>query len=108
MVDRAEKILSGVVNTGLDFGPDGALYINDWLETYDKKTVGRIWRLDVNNSNESQRNKTKELLADGMNSKSTEELADLLSYGDQRVRLSAQYELVDRQNQEALIQDTFE
>ncbi|MBK8503224.1 MAG: hypothetical protein IPL46_13995 [Saprospiraceae bacterium] len=44
-----KKILSGVLATGLDVGADGALYFTDWIDGWEKKGFGRIWKLDVKN-----------------------------------------------------------
>lgn len=95
-VAETKDILSGVVSTGLAFGPDGALYINDWLEGYEKKPAGRIWKLDVKSKDQQQRTQVQELLATGMSEKSNQALARLLGFEDMRVRMAAQFELVNR------------
>jgi hypothetical protein len=53
----------GVLATGIDFGPDGALYLADWIQGWDTKDHGRIWKLDVNNPNTQERKQTQDLLA---------------------------------------------
>jgi len=95
-VAETSDILSGIVSTGLAFGPDGALYINDWLEGYEKKPAGRIWKLDVSAKDHELRTETKKLLAAGTGDKTNEELARLLEFNDMRVRLAAQFELAKR------------
>jgi putative membrane-bound dehydrogenase-like protein len=97
-------ILSGIVSTGLAFGPDGKLYINDWLEGYEKKPAGRIWKLDVKEQDRQLRATTQEILSEGMTHKSDEELATLLQHQDMRVRLEAQFELVKRKETETLLE----
>ena len=37
----------GILTTGVKFGPDGTLYLADWIEGWDPKDKGRIWTLDV-------------------------------------------------------------
>ena len=101
---ETRDVVSGIVSTGLAVGPDGAIYINDWLETYDKKPVGRIWKLDVETKDLPQRQKTQEVLANGMGSRSIQELTEFLSDEDMRVRLEAQFELVDRNARSELLE----
>jgi len=100
---ETKDILSGIVSTGLAFGPDGALYINDWLDGYALKEAGRIWRLDVHEKNADKRKQTQALLKGGMQQQSILELKLLLGYEDMRVRLNAQFELVKRNEKDALL-----
>ncbi len=93
-------VFSGPMMTGLSWGPDGSLYVADWnsavWEPHDK---GKIWKLDVPEAERNPaRSDTKKLLAAGLKGKSVAELAALLAYDDQRVRLAAQFALV-KQNQ---------
>ena len=39
-------VLRGILTVGLKFGPDGALYLADWITGWDSKNKGRIWKLD--------------------------------------------------------------
>src|SRR5690606_41426865 len=41
------NMFRGVQSTGLDFGPDGALYTSDWMEGWGRNGKGRIWKLDT-------------------------------------------------------------
>ena len=41
-----KKIVTGVLSTGLDFGPDGALYAGDWIDGWATGKIGRIWKFD--------------------------------------------------------------
>ncbi len=102
-VVETRDILSGIVSTGLAFGPDGALYINDWLDGYALKEAGRIWRLDVQEKNSDKRKQTQALLKGEMQQQSISELELLLGYEDMRVRLNAQFELVKRNEKEAFM-----
>lgn len=96
-IAEVKNVITGIASTGVNFGPDGALYINDWKDGYALKPEGRIWQLDVvaqrqNNSRE----RTRKLLAEGFSASSLEDLAMALDNDDQRIRLAAQFELVDR------------
>ncbi len=44
---ETKMILRGVLATGIDFGPDGAMYLADWIDGWDTKDYGRVWKLDI-------------------------------------------------------------
>ncbi|MFK5973779.1 MAG: HEAT repeat domain-containing protein [Flavobacteriaceae bacterium] len=94
-----QDILSGILPTGMRFGPDGALYIADWINGWDTKNYGRVWKLDVaaeKNDLKAERKETEGLMALDYSKQSIEELTNLLAYSDMRIRLKAQFELVER------------
>ncbi|MBC3788603.1 HEAT repeat domain-containing protein [Spirosoma utsteinense] len=92
-----KKILGNVLATGIDFGPDGAMYVADWINGWDAKDYGRIWKLDDKAGNVSaERQLTKKLLAQKFTSNTENELGDYLKNPDMRVRQKAQFELVKR------------
>lgn len=94
---ETQKLVSGILPTGLDFGPDGALYIADWIEGWNTLNYGRIWKLDdKNGANWEDRKQTKVLLATDFKNKKEEELGTILTNPDMRVRMKAQFELVKR------------
>lgn len=92
-----QDILSGILPTGIRFAPDGALYIADWVNGWNTKNYGRVWKLDVTeNRNDlaEERKETERLMALDYEVQSIEELTKLLSYPDMRIRQKAQFELV--------------
>ncbi|MBO9152122.1 HEAT repeat domain-containing protein [Chitinophaga sp. GCM10012297] len=92
-----KKILGGVLPTGLDFGPDGALYVADWIEGWDTHNFGRIWKLDYKDAaGTAIRNEVKTLLAADFSDRKEADLAKLLGHADMRVRMKAQFELAKR------------
>ncbi len=95
---ESRKMLMGVLATGLDFGPDGALYLSDWLDGWNTKDHGRIWKLDVNNPNVAERKITQDLLAADFSGYDEDKVGDLLKNSDLRVRQKAQFELAKRGN----------
>lgn len=106
-----KKIVSGVLATGLDFGPDGALYVADWIDGWDTHNYGRIWKLDHKDAaNTPIRNEVKTLLAADFTDRKEADLGALLKNPDMRVRMKAQFELVKRKAkgadifQQALVQ----
>ncbi|TYA92373.1 HEAT repeat domain-containing protein [Seonamhaeicola marinus] len=93
------SILNGVLATGLKFGPDGALYMADWISGWGTKNYGRVWKLDVdkeNNDLAEERIETQRLMTLDYTEQSRAELEKLLAYPDMRIRKKAQFELVDR------------
>ncbi|MEP7106531.1 MAG: HEAT repeat domain-containing protein [Ferruginibacter sp.] len=92
-----KMVLGGILPTGLDFGPDGSLYVADWIDGWGTKNYGRIWKLDDKNGAAlSERQHTKTLLAANFAKHSGEELNEFLMNPDMRVRLKSQFELVKR------------
>ena len=92
-----KQVLGGVLPTGLDFGPDGALYVADWIDGWDTHNYGRIWKLDHKDAaSNAERKQTKMLLAADFDEKKEEELGEILKNPDMRVRQKAQFELVKR------------
>jgi putative membrane-bound dehydrogenase-like protein len=90
-------VIGGLLPTGLDFGPDGALYIADWIDGWGTHNYGRIWKLDdKRGANLAERQQTKTLLTADFSEKKTDELEALLKNADQQVRRKAQFELVSR------------
>ena len=92
-------VVSGILPTGIRFGPEGALYAADWVNGWDAKNFGRVWKLDVtaeSNDLAAERQKTKELIQMDYAKAPVSQLSELLFYGDMRVRQKAQFELVAR------------
>ena len=83
---------SGIYNTGIEFGPDGALYICDWMNGPSQR--GRIWKLD--GPADETRRKTRAILKAGFKKRPVSDLVGLLKHPDLRVRRDAQFELTRR------------
>ncbi|MGO9920581.1 MAG: PVC-type heme-binding CxxCH protein [Isosphaeraceae bacterium] len=93
----SQRFLWSVLATDADFGPDGALYLCDWVEGWEKPNKGRLYRVvDPTRRSDPRIREVKTLLADGMEKKSPESLAALLAHPDMRVRQEAQFELAAR------------
>jgi len=98
-LDGEKNILNGILPTGIRFGPDGALYVADWINGWDAKDYGRVWKLDVTketNDLEAIRLETKRLIQLDYPIQTSEMLYSLLSNVDMRIRQKAQFELVNR------------
>ena len=98
-LDTDIDMLSGVLPTGIEFGPDGALYLADWINGWGSKNYGRVWKLDVDkvsNDLEKERLETQKLMTHDYEGDGTDNLVTLLSYPDMRIRKKAQFELAKR------------
>ncbi len=99
-----QTLLKGILAVGLRIGPDGALYVTDWITGWDSKNKGRIWRLDTpETANSAIRKDVLTLLGDDFVKGATPEIAQLLSHADMRVRQKAQFDLVRRGESAALL-----
>ena len=97
-----KKVLGGILATGIDFGPDGALYVADWIDGWDTHNYGRIWKLDdKKDAASAERKATKSLLAEDFSKRKEADLGGLLNNPDMRVRMKAQFELVKRKEKGA-------
>lgn len=96
-LETDQVVEQGVLATGMDFGPDGALYFADWIEGWQTKNKGRIWKIDTPDAADSDiRKETKQILGEDFKSRQEDELLQLLSHQDMRVRMKAQFELAER------------
>ncbi len=93
---ETEQLVGGILATGMDFGPDGSLYFSDWIDGWVNKGYGRIWKLTDTTAPADYFRSTAAHLAADFGERSLEELGNLLSYEDQRVRQKAQFELAKR------------
>ena len=98
-LDGEKDIVSGILPTGIKFGPDGALYVADWINGWGTKNYGRVWKLDVTkekNDLAAIRQETKRLIQLDYASQTEDMLYSMLSNADMRIRQKAQFELVNR------------
>jgi HEAT repeat protein len=103
-LDSDRVALQGILTVGMKVGPDGALYLADWMTGWDSKDRGRIWKLDVPASASSQiRREVRSLLGQPFDALAAADLGLLLRHADMRVRQKAQFELVRRGDATTLI-----
>jgi quinoprotein glucose dehydrogenase len=96
LVER-ERFLWGVLATDTDFGPDGALYLCDWVEGWGLTGKGRIYKVsDPRRADDPVAAEVKRLLAEGMAGRPLPALAKLLAHPDRRIHQEAQFALADR------------
>ncbi len=100
-LDTEMEVARGILPTGIQFGPDGALYVADWVNGWNTKDYGRVWKLDVTadkNDLAAERQETKRLMQLNYARQTPDMLYTLLFHADLRVRKKAQFELVARKD----------
>ena len=91
----SEQFAWSVLATDVDFGPDGSLYLTDWINGWNKPMKGRIWKLSARTPDPAAA-EVKQIIAAGMTGRPIAEVVKFLGHVDQRVRQEAQFELADR------------
>jgi quinoprotein glucose dehydrogenase len=101
---ESDKVfLQGILTVGLKFGPDGAMYLADWITGWDSKNKGRIWKLDTPAAASSPiRTEVRALIGESFDKKSSSDLGGLLRHADMRIRQKAQFALVRRGDAQTL------
>ena len=99
-------MVNGILATGIRFGTDGALYAADWVNGWDTKNYGRVWKIDVKDTDlEAERAETKRLMALDFASLKSAEVYEHLFNADQRIRQKAQFELAIREDGATLLEN---
>jgi len=95
----SQQFLGGILPTDVTFGPDGRMYVCDWVAGWPKSKKGRIYAISAKNEDPAQTRimaEMKQLLAGGIQRQDTAGLLHLLDHPDMRVRQEAQFELAAR------------
>ncbi len=93
-----------ILATDAEFGPDGSLYVADWVNGWNGEGKGRIYRFFNQDQIESDAAKElRKLLASDFKELANDKLVTLLSHQDRRARMEAQFELADRYAEEDLV-----
>ncbi|HEU4591235.1 MAG TPA: HEAT repeat domain-containing protein, partial [Steroidobacteraceae bacterium] len=95
----SQQFMGGVLPTDVTFGPDGVLYLADWVDGWPKSNKGRIYGITPLKADPAQAKVSADLaklLAEGFTRRSNQELVALLAHPDRRARLEAQLELAAR------------
>lgn len=91
------KLLWNLWPTDVDFGPDGAMYVSDWVAGWTQPNKGRIFKItSLDSPGPSFHNQVRESLESTIESKTEVALGELLAHPDRRVRLRAQFALAAR------------
>jgi len=98
-VTGSELFMGGLLATDVTFGPDGAMYVSDWVEGWPKSRRGRIYSITPIDPDPLQASLSAELsqiFAAGLERADTATLRRLLAHPDRRARLEAQLTLASR------------
>ena len=102
--DRSSQLIWNVLATDVAFGPDGAMYVSDWVNGWKGLGKGRLYRItDPHLIEEPVVKEVRQWLQGDWSIVKTKQLAELLSHEDRRVRLEAQWELALRGEHETLL-----
>lgn len=98
VVDQ-QKFIWSILATDVDFGTDGAMYLLDWVQGWDKPAKGRLYKFfDPQRREDPVVAEVAQLLSEGMVERTPEELYRLLGHPDVRIRKEAQFSLAQRGN----------
>ncbi len=99
-----DRPLWNVLATDVDFGPDGAMYVSDWVSGWNKTGKGRIYRIEAKGlRNDLQARAAARLIGSDLTAAPDAQLVELLRHQDRRVRQKAQFALVDRDARSLLL-----
>ena len=93
-VGNKENFISGFLNTDIEFGYDGKVYVTDYVGNWSTYGFGNVFTFE--NPEETAKPESKEILgifAEGFGKLDPSRLSELLRHPDMRVRLRAQLEL---------------
>jgi len=91
-----EETFKNVLATDVEFGPDGAVWVSDWVQGWNGEGKGRIWRFLPSEPQPAGEVSVAALLAGDWTTVAAEQLVRLLKHADRRLRLEAQWELARR------------
>lgn len=94
----ANWFMQGVLTTDVTFGPDGGIYVTDWVQGWVGPGKGRIYRIGHQGSRDAaaDRADAMKLLASSLSDEAVGTLLGLLSHDDRRIRQKAHLELARR------------
>ena len=105
MDGRDASCSNGVLVVGMKIGPDGALYLTDWITGWESKNNGRLWKLDTPGGGGQRRSarKCRRCSRETSRERAPPTSRALLRHADMRVRQKAQFDLVRRGDVQALL-----
>ncbi|HYE32264.1 MAG TPA: PVC-type heme-binding CxxCH protein [Methylomirabilota bacterium] len=102
-MSKPNQFLWDILLTDIDFGPDGKMYMSDWVHGWPKSEKGRIYRLvDAQAQQTGLVRDTQKILAADFTKAKERDLVSLLDHPDMRVRQEAQYRLAQKKSVNAL------
>ncbi len=96
MADK-HQLIWGLAATDIEYDWKGRLFISDFIGGWESHEAGRIVSLTAEKPHQPEASaQVASFIREGLNKKTSAELAVLLSHPDQRIRLRAQLELTRR------------
>ena len=97
------ELIWSTLATDVAFGPDGAIYVSDWVNGWDGLGKGRIFQVtDPTHQQDAAAVQAKQWLAQEFSELDEALLLERLAHVDQRVRLHSQWELARRNSLQPL------
>jgi quinoprotein glucose dehydrogenase len=91
-----EMTFKGILPTDVEIGPDGAVWVADWVEGWTGCGKGRLWRFRPQDQDLAVVEEVRGLLAGDWSRLNEPRLLELLAHADRRLRREAQWELARR------------
>lgn len=91
-----EPTFKDILATDIEIGPDGAVWVSDWVEGWNGPGKGRLWRFRPKEQDTKAVDEVRVLLAGDWQALPEDRLVDLIGHADRRLRLEAQWELARR------------
>lgn len=92
-----EKLVWQMLATDVEMGPDGSVYVTDWVNGWNGEGKGRVYRFfDPVAQQSTIAKETQAILKEGVGKSSEELLKQLINHADRRIRYEAQWELAKR------------
>jgi quinoprotein glucose dehydrogenase len=91
-----EETFKNLLATDVEFGPDGAVWVSDWVQGWNGDGKGRLWRFAPTEPQPAGEVDVATLLEGDWSAQALPRLAQLLGHADRRLRLEAQWELARR------------
>ncbi|MEM9380498.1 MAG: HEAT repeat domain-containing protein [Planctomycetota bacterium] len=94
-----QEFLWDALPTDVDFGPDGDMYVSDWVDGWNQTGKGRVWRLEPTERPAGEAEAIAEvqhLLRGGIDELSDQDATALFEHRDRRVRQEAQLAIARR------------
>ncbi len=93
---ESDELIWNVLATDVAFGPDGAIWVSDWVEGWNGVGKGRVYRFTGPDFDASQAQDVFQRLQTDWATAATDDLIANLSHVDRRVRNEAQWALAGR------------
>lgn len=95
-LDQSDELFWNLLATDVAFGPDGAIWVSDWVEGWDGVGKGRIYRFHGPDFDQTEAQQVQTLLQTPWSDAPLDDLIGNLSHADRRVRNESQWALAER------------